>query len=266
MNRLLPTLAFAVLLAGSGCADRVDLEKVPVGTEVEVTRQDGGVVRGTLAARDDQTVRVDVGKAGHAIPRAQIKDVQLVEETPAALPAIPTFREFTVPEGTTLAVRLDSAVDSDTGHVADPVQATLTHAVVVDGTEVLPAGSIVTGEIETVESAGKVKGRATLALLFRSVSLPGSDERYPISARVGLEAPGDKRKDVATIAIPAAGGAILGAVIGGKKGAAIGTAVGGGAGAVVVLSTRGPQIRLPRGTPLWLPLEQAVDIRMPIDK
>ena len=78
------TLALALILAGGGCAKRVDLEKVPVGTEVEVTRQDGGVVRGTLAARDDKTVRVNVGKASHSVPAQQIADVQLVNETPAA--------------------------------------------------------------------------------------------------------------------------------------------------------------------------------------
>ena len=36
--------------------------------------------------------------------------------------------------------------------------------------------------------------------------------------------------------------------VGGKKGAAIGAAIGGGGGTAVVLTTRGPQIRLPRGT------------------
>ena len=135
---------------------------------------------------------------------------------------------------------------------------------VVDGTEVLPAGSIVRGEVAAVQSAGKVKGRASLALLFSSVSVAGRDERYPIAARVALVAPATKGKDVAKIAIPAAGGAIIGGLIGGKKGAAIGTAIGGGGGAAVVLSTAGPQIRLPRGTVLSLPLDRAVDVRVPI--
>ncbi len=267
MMKMLPTFALTLMIAGAGCANRVDLEKVPVGTQVEVTRQDGGVVRGTLAARDDKIVKVKVGSASRSVPRDQIADVQLVDETtPAALPAIAKFREFTLPEGTKLAVRLDSAVGSDSSRVEDPIEATLTDAVVVDGTEVIPAGSVVRGEVVAVHSAGKVKGRARLALLFSSVSVAGRDERYPIAARVDLMAPATKGKDVAKIAIPAAGGAIIGALLGGKKGAAIGTAIGGGAGATVVLSTRGPQIRLPRGTVLSLPLDRAVDVRVPINK
>jgi len=265
--KTLPTFALALMIAAAGCANRVDLEDVPVGTEVEVTRQDGGVVRGTLAARDDKTVKVTVGSTSRSVPRDQIADVQLVDETtPAALPAIAKFREFTLPEGTTLAVRLDSAVGSDSSRVEDPIEAILTDAVVVDGTEVLPAGSVVRGEVAAVQAAGKVKGRASLALRFSSVSVAGRDERYPIAARIAMMAPATKGEDAAKIGIPAAGGAIIGGLIGGKKGAAIGTAIGGGAGTAVVLSTPGEEIRLPSGTVLSLPLDQAVDVRVPITR
>jgi hypothetical protein len=34
----------------------------------------------------------------------------------------------------------------------------------------------------------------------------------------------------------------------------------------VVLSTPGQEIRLPRGTALTLPLDQAVDVRVPINR
>jgi len=266
MMNILPTVALALVIAGAGCTNRVDLENVPLGTDVDVTRQDGGVLRGTLAARDDKTVNVKTGSASRLVLRDQIADVQLVGETPTALPAIAKFREFTVPEGTKLAVRLDSAVGSDSSRIDDPIEATLTDAVVVDGTEVLPSGSVVRGKVVAVESAGKVKGRASLALLFGSVSVAGRDERYPLAARVALVAPATKKEDVAKIAIPAAGGAIVGGLIGGKKGAAIGTAIGGGAGAAVVLTTSGDEIRLARGSVLSLPLDRAIDVRMPISR
>ena len=264
MMKLLPMLALALVIAGAGCAKRVDLEKVPVGTEVEVTRQDGGVVRGTLAARDDTTVKVKSGSTSRSVARNQIANVQLVDDTPAVLPAIAKFREFTLPEGTLLAVRLNSAVASDSSRVQDPIEATLTDAVVVNGTEVLPAGSVLKGVVASVQPAGKVNDRASLALRFGTVSVAGRDERYSIAAHVALLAPTTRRKDVATIAIPAAGGAIIGGLMGGKKGAVIGTAVGGGAGTAVVLTTRGPQVGLARGAVLSLPLDRAVDVRVPI--
>lgn len=268
MKNILPILTLTLSVIGAGCAaDPADVEKVPVGTEVEVTRQDGGVVRGTLAAKDDKAVEVKVGKASRSVPRDQIAAVQVVDAAaPVPLPAIATFREFTLPEGTALAVRLDSAVSSDSSRVEDRVEATLIDSIHVGDTEVLPAGSVVRGEVAAVEAAGKVKGRASLALRFNSISATGHDERYPIAARVAMLAPATKGEDAAKIGIPAAGGAIVGGLLGGKKGAAIGTAVGGGAGAAVVLATPGEEIRLPRGTALSIRLDNAVDVRVPINK
>ena len=190
----------------------------------------------------------------------------MVNDTPAPLPVIAKFREFMVPEGTRLVVRLESAVASDSSGAGDPIEATLTEAVVVDGTEVLRAGSVVKGEVAAAQPGGKVSGRASVVLRFGSITVAGRDEQYPIAARVSWLAPTTKGKDAATIAVPAGAGAIIGGIIGGKKGAAIGAAIGGGGGTAVVLTTRGQQIRVPAGTALSLPLDQAVDVRVPIKK
>lgn len=266
MTKMLLTLALALTLAGAGCAKRVDLEKVPVGTQIEVTRQDGGVVTGSLAARDDSSVRITVGSATRLVPRSQIVNVRLVNETSVAPSAAAKFREFTLPERTRLAVRLETPVGSESSRAEDPIEATLTTAVVIDGTDVLPAGSVVRGTVASAQSSGKVKGRGTVSLLFNSLTVAGQDERYAIAARVGFLAASGKNKDLATIGIGAGGGALLGALMGGGKGAAIGAGIGGGAGTGLALSTRGPQIQLPRGTVLSLQLEQPVDIRVPINK
>ena len=266
MKNILLTFALAAAMVGTGCARRADVEKVPVGTKVEVTRQDGGVLRGTLTARDDKTVNLQVGSASRTVARDQIAEVQVLDGTPAALPALAKFREYTLPQGTKLAARLSSPVGSDSSRVGDPIEATLTEAIVVDSTEVLPAGTVVSGEVEAVRSSGGGKTRASVSLVFRSAAIAGSDERYPIAARVGLVAAEKKSNDVAKIAIPAAGGAILGGLLGGGKGAVIGGVIGAGAGTAVVLTTHGPEIRLARGTLLSLPLEQAVDVRVPINK
>jgi hypothetical protein len=267
MMKTIAACALALMFVGAGCTKKVDLEKVPVGTEVQVTRQDGGVVQGTLTARDDTTVKVKVGPVNRSIPRDQIAEVQLVNETaPVALPAMATFREFTIPQGTKLAVRLDSAVGSDASGVGDPVEGTLTDAVMIEGSEVIPQGSIVRGTVAAADPGGKVSGRASVALRFTSVAVAGRDEQYPITAHVSWLAPTTKGKDAAKIAVPAGAGAIIGGIVGGKKGAAIGAAVGGGGGTAVVMSTRGPQIRLEPGHVLSLPLDHAIDVRVPITK
>ena len=266
MTKILTTVALALVIAGVGCAKRVDLDTQPIGAKVDLTRQDGGVVGGTLAARDDKALTITMESGSRVVPRDQIVAMQLVGDTAVPLPVSAKFREYTLREGTRLAVRLDSPVGSDSSRVEDPIEATLTAAVLVNGTEVLPAGGVVRGAVSAVASSGQVKGRGTLSLLFSSVSAVGSDERYLISARAGFLAASGRNKDIATIGIGAGGGALLGALFGGGKGALIGTAVGGGAGTAVALSTRGPQVHLPRGTALSLRLDQPVDIRVPIRK
>ena len=82
---------------------KADVEKVPVGTDVQVTSQDGGVVQGTLTEKDAKTVKVVTGKSGKTtkvVPREEIADVRVVEPSkPVELPAIAKFREYTIPDG-----------------------------------------------------------------------------------------------------------------------------------------------------------------------
>jgi hypothetical protein len=255
-----------VVAAGAGCASRVDIEKVPIGTRVDVTRQDGGVVRGTLTSRDDRDVRMSVGNATRAIPRGQIASVQLVDDTassPASLPPAARFREYTVPAGTVLHVRLDSSLGSDSSHVEDAVGATLTDAVRVESVSALPEGSALAGVVTTAERSGDVTGRASLAVQFHSITVSGS-ETYALSAGMHYTAASTKGDDAKTVGIPAAGGAVIGALFGGKKGAGIGALIGGGAGAAVVLTTSGPEVRYASGTVLSLTLEHDIDVRVPI--
>jgi hypothetical protein len=73
-------LAVALTIAAGGCSRHVDAESVPVGTQVELVRQDGGVVRGTLAARDDQAVKVTAGSTSRSVPRAEIAVLHVVDE------------------------------------------------------------------------------------------------------------------------------------------------------------------------------------------
>ena len=265
MRKCLRVLCPALIAAAFGCGSGTNVEKIPVGTEVQLTRQDGGVVEGKLADRDAEVVKVAQGSVNRSIARRDIVDVRVVDragERPAPLPLAAKFREFRVPEGTALAVRLDSAVASDTSRPEDPVQATLVEPVSIDGVEVLPAGTILEGSVASARPSGNVKGRAMLAVRFGSVLSRG--EKYPIAARVEQVAHATKRDDAEKIGIPAAGGAIIGALVGGKKGAAVGTAVGAGAGTAVVLTTSGPEITWPRGTRLDVPLDRALDVRVPI--
>jgi hypothetical protein len=181
-----------------------------------------------------------------------------------ALPSPPQWREVVVPAGTQMAIRLDDTVASDSSRPEEAVRATLIEDLVVHGVTAIPEGSAVGGTVTQAKRSGKVKGVAELAIRFDSVTPKGTESRYRV--RTGIvtrKAATTHRKDALQIGAPAAGGAILGGLLGGKKGALIGTTVGGGAGTAVVLSTRGKEVRLPRGTHLVIKLMEPVTVRVP---
>ncbi len=181
-----------------------------------------------------------------------------------APPPPPRFREVTVPAGTELPLKLDSALASDTSAVEDPVRASLRHAVVVDEVTVLPTGTDLRGVVTAVQRSAKVKGRASLGFRFTSVTV--DDEAYRIhTSTVAREAAGTKKKDATKIGIGAGAGAVVGAIVGGGKGAAIGTAVGAGAGTGAVLATSGEEVRLAAGTPVTVTLTEALTVRVPVN-
>lgn len=172
-------------------------------------------------------------------------------------------REVTLPAGTHLRVVLDTAVGSDTSRVEDPVRGHLAQAVVVRGVTVLPAGSAVSGVVTDATRSGKVKGLAHVGMRFDAITPRGESERYQMrTTSVGRTAQATKKKDALEIGAPAAGGAIIGALVGGKKGALIGGAAGGGAGTAVVLSTRGKEIHVRQGAPLTLRLAAPLTVRI----
>jgi hypothetical protein len=173
----------------------------------------------------------------------------------------PTYREVTIPSGTTLPLTLLTPVTSDSSRVEDAVNAELTDAVAVDGREALPAGTKVTGVVTTADGAGRVKGRALVALHFTSLNTAG--ERYEMSTeQVSRQAPATKGEDAVKIGIGAGAGAAIGAILGGKEGAAEGAAVGGGAGTGVVLATKGKEVRLGSGADVTTQLTAPLRVRV----
>lgn len=249
--------------AAAACSSRADISKAPIGSDVQLTEQSGAVVEGRLTARDETTVTVKGDRATRRVERGEIADVQIVTPGhPATLPAVAKFREYVVPDGTVLALSLVTATSSDTSNVGDAVEATLSDAVSIADEIVLPEGSVVRGSVTVAEPAGKVKGRASLALHFDEMTVSG--ERYKISAGIAVEAPSTKKKDAAMIGIPAAAGAIIGAIVGGGQGAAAGAAIGGGGGTAAVLLTEGKPVEFGRGMAMRVKLANDVKIRVPV--
>ena len=174
----------------------------------------------------------------------------------------PFRREITLPAGTVLPLTLDSSVASDRSRLEDDVRAHLRRAVVINGVNVIPAGSVVSGHVTSVRRPGRVKGRGYIAFRFNSLSTPDNGRTAISTTRVSRTAPATKKVDAMKIGIPAAGGAVIGALAGGKKGAAIGATAGGGAGTAVVLSTRGRDVRLGPGAAVSVQLLEPIRLEV----
>ena len=178
--------------------------------------------------------------------------------------AAATFREYTVPEGTTFAVTLATGINSGTSRAEDAVSATLTNALSIDGVEVLAAGSAVTGIVSAAKESGRVKGLGSITLRFTNVVAAGRGDRYDIDATYSETAAATKKADATKIGIGAGAGAAIGALMGGGSGAAKGAAIGGGAGTALVLATKGKDVVHNAGATLTVTLRNPITVRLPI--
>lgn len=187
--------------------------------------------------------------------------IQSAGRDAAGVPAARVVRQVTIPAGTVLRLRMNRGFGSDISRIEDPVAATLARAVVIGGQTVLPAGSSASGYVSDATRPGKVKGRGRVAVRFTRITPANHTASYAMQTRSWVAvAPATKKKDALTIALPAAGGAGIGALLDGKKGAGIGAAIGGGAGTAAVLTTRGKDVRVGRGAVLSVRLSTPLTI------
>ena len=222
----------------------------------------GGGQKPEPAAAETASPAAPAPQPAAASPSAQ------TAATPAAKPAAavrtPQYRDVTLPAGTTLRMKLQSAIASDSSNVEDAVRASLSQPVSVDGAAVLPAGTEVVGSVTDVERSGRVKGRARIAYRFNSLNYGG--ERYEIRTdAVSHLAPATKGEDATKIGIGAGAGAAIGALLGGGDGAAKGAAIGGAAGTGAVLATRGEEVRLAPGADVTAQLTAPITIRVRVN-
>jgi hypothetical protein len=173
----------------------------------------------------------------------------------------PRWRELTLPAGTALPLELTTAVSSETATVETPVRGRLRQGVTIDGTTVLPAGTVLYGQVIDVERAGRVQGRARLVLRFTEAELDGARESVRTNP-ITFEGEATKGEDATKIGAGAGIGAVIGGILGGGDGAAKGAAIGGAAGTGAVLATRGREVTLASGADLPATLASAATIRV----
>ena len=162
----------------------------------------------------------------------------------------------TIPSGTELDVRLQTALSSETAQVEDRFEATTVVDLRENGHVLIPAGSRVRGVVTEVKEAGRVDRKGSLMLSFDQITVNGRN--YPIRGTVteALESGGYK-EDAGKIGAGAAVGGIIGGILGGVKGAIAGVLIGGGG---VVAATEGEDVDLAPGTVLRMRLDQPLAV------
>jgi len=181
-------------------------------------------------------------------------------------------KTYEVKAGAKFRVRNNEELSSKTSKVGDTFTATVVDPMYAEGGElVIPNGSIINGRVTEVKPAKKGGEPGTIDVEFYSVKLPNK-KTYTIngsltdlsedSAKSDDEgqASGDKMKHRKIIFIGggAAGGAVLGSIIGGGKATAIGAIIGAVGGIIAERTMKGEEANVKANTEFGVYLNKAI--------
>jgi hypothetical protein len=239
------------LIAGSTAvsADRIRLRS-------------GKAVDGSFLSADVKSARVLL--ANGSVAEFPLEDIIAVEFSARKSPPPPNVdpsrapSPVTVPAGTLLHVRLVDAIDVDAARTGATYKSLLDDPVMLGGSVVIPRGSVVVLQAVKVEQAGKMKGADKITLKANSIAF-GGNKYEVVTTAVESKGGGEGRKTSRKVAGGAGLGAIVGGIAGGGSGAAIGAVAGGATGAVI--ATQGTEhLTLPAETRLQFKLDAAVTV------
>jgi hypothetical protein len=161
--------------------------------------------------------------------------------TAAAAPAPPPPpKQYTVPVGTPIVVRVEQTVSAKNSSVGDSFSGVLAQSVVVHGVTVIRAGAPVTGVVTAAKGQGRFKGAGDLAIAIKRVG------NYEVSTTAyEATSKGKGKRTAGFVGGGAGGGALIGGLAGGGKGALIGGLLGAGAGTAGAALTGNKDITVP---------------------
>lgn len=187
---------------------------------------------------------------------------------------VPTVPMYAVETGTIIRVRINATISSKTAAVGNTFTSTVTEPVYSStGVVVIPTGSTLTGSVTSVKKAGKGGEPGQIDVSFVSVKLPNGKTRAINGSLTELEAGKTKsdneggataskmkNRKIIFIGGGAAGGAVLGAMVGGGKATAIGAILGAGAGFLGEKLLKGSEAEVKSGTEFSVYLNQAISM------
>lgn len=173
----------------------------------------------------------------------------------AAPPPPPPPKQYTVPAGTPLVVRIGQTISAKNSNVGDSFGGTLAQSVVVHGVNLIRAGAPVTGTVVAAKGQGRFKGAGDLGIAVRRVgSYTVSTSAYEAAAK------GKGKRTAGFVGGGAGGGALIGGLAGGGKGALIGGLLGAGAGTAGAAFTGNKDITVPAESVVTFSLSEPITV------
>ena len=171
-----------------------------------------------------------------------------------------------IPSGTTLRLRLNDKLGTESSKVGDHFTATVTSDLrAQNGAIVVPSGAVVHGTVTGLKDSDDASEQAAIRLDFERLNFNGRD--YPFEANIeqaSVQRAGESRDEtIKKAGIGAAAGAVLGAIIGeGDVGKILGgAAIGAAAGTIISLGLGDVNAELPAGTEMTVETTNTIALR-----
>ncbi len=201
------------------------------------------------------------------VRRTRAKAVRVV------IPPAPPVVYHSINTGQVINVRMNETITSETARVGDQFTTTVIVPIYSNGIEVIPAGSIITGRVTTVNRPERKSKAGTIGVHFVSLRLPtgiaraingdlteNTNEDVNFDNEGEVQGPSATKRNAVFIGGGAATGALIGAIAGGGKGAGIGALLGGGLGAAGAVFSKGHEAVVKSGTEFGVILNQSLSL------
>lgn len=180
-----------------------------------------------------------------------------------------------VPAGTALMVRLETTLATFSNRVGDPFRGSVTQPVVINGQTVIPVGATVEGRVTKISEPRRISGKPTIGILPEAVIMPNGERFYldatltdtnlrgtDVNSEGQFKGSTHDRRDTLEEGGGAAGGMLVGGLVGGPAGVLVGGLVGAGATTTHWL-VKHRSATLPSGTQLTLELNRPLMMNAP---
>jgi len=152
---------------------------------------------------------------------------------------------YTLQAGTTIQVKMDNEINSKVSSTGDTFTVTVSKAVIVRETEILPIGTVIEGRITNVKPASLGGVGGSFEVRFETLRLINGAKRTIEAVLTNPEKPKSPgTRNILSVIGGTALGALIGTATNKENGALIGAGIGAGAGTSAALLRKGKEARI----------------------